>query len=147
MVAVCREWFEADIKRFISRAAVSRIEAHRAQGDHVVLLTAATPYIARPVAEHLSLDDCIATRLEVDDARGTFTGQPVEPLCYGAGKITWARQWTDAVGASLDDAFFYTDSFTDLPMLERVGRPVAVNPDPRLRRYARRRRIPIERWV
>lgn len=147
MVALCREWFEVDIKRFITDAAVRRIEDHRAKGHQVVLLTAATPYIAEPVAAHLELDGCICTRLRVDPVDGCFTGEPVEPLCFGRGKIDWAEAWVRERGSNLDSAWFYTDSYTDLPMVERVARPVAVNPDPRLRRYARRRQIPIETWA
>lgn len=145
MIALCLEWFESDIRRFISERAVHAIESHRARGDHLVLLTAATPYIAQPVSRHLGFDACISSQLEVD-ARGAFTGKAVEPLCYGAGKIHWAERWAERHDVDFSRAWFYTDSYTDLPMFERVARPVAVNPDPRLKRYARRNNIPIEIW-
>jgi phosphoserine phosphatase len=70
----------------------------------------------------------------------------LEPLCFGAGKVVAAEAWAARHGVDLADTTFYTDSYTDLPMLERVGRPVAVNPDPRLARTARRRGWPILRW-
>ena len=96
---------------------------------------------AAPLSEELGLDDYICTRFEVD-AGGCLTGELVRPLCYGAGKVTLAQRWADERGLSLDHAYFYTDSYTDLPMLQRVGRPVVVNPDPRLKRHARRHGIP-----
>lgn len=145
MIALCLEWFETDIRRFIAPSAIAAIESHRAQGHRVVLLTAATPYIAGPVSRHLSLDDCIASQLEVDE-RGYFTGRAVEPICYGAGKIHWAERWAQMHHVDFSRAWFYTDSYTDLPMLEKVAQPVAVNPDPRLKRYARRNQIPIHIW-
>ena len=77
---------------------------------------------------------------------GRFTGQMDPPMCYGAGKIERTLRIAEAQGFCLDDATFYSDSITDLPLLERVQRPVIVNPDARLRRLARRRGWPIERW-
>lgn len=144
MVELCLEWFHTDIQQFITRKARAAIQRHREDGHYVVLLTAATPYIAQPVSEHLELDDFLATRLEVSD--GIFTGEPVEPLCYGQGKIVWAERWARERDVDLERSFFYSDSYTDKPMLERVGNPIAVNPDPRLKRYARRQTIPIEYW-
>jgi len=145
MIELCRVWFEEDVRQFIAEPAVQAIEAHRARGHRVVLLTAATPYIAEPVSEHLALDDYISTQLEVDDD-GYFTGRAIEPLCYGEGKIHWASGWADTHGIDFEHSYFYTDSYTDRPMLDRIGNAVAVNPDPRLRRYARREKIPILRW-
>jgi phosphoserine phosphatase len=77
---------------------------------------------------------------------GAFTGRLVEPLCYGVGKLARARELAARVGFDLDEATFYSDSYTDLPLLEAVRTPVAVNPDPRLARLARRRGWRVERW-
>ena len=145
MVNLCLEWFEKDIRRFVSPMAQQVIEDHRALGHKVVLLTAATRYIGEPVSQHLHMDGCIATQLEV--VEGLFTGHPVSPMCYGEGKIHWAREWAHANACNLENAYFYTDSFTDLPMLKHIAHPVAVNPDPRLKRYARRRHIPVQHWT
>jgi phosphoserine phosphatase len=76
-----------------------------------------------------------------------LTGTFERPLCYGAGKLERARALVHSLGSTLEQAVFYTDSITDLPLLEAVGQPVAVNPDPRLRRVARRRGWPIEDWL
>jgi putative phosphoserine phosphatase/1-acylglycerol-3-phosphate O-acyltransferase len=75
---------------------------------------------------------------------GVFTGRIIEPLCYAAGKVYWAEAYAHEQGVDLDRSFFYTDSISDMPMLQRVGCPVVVNPDYRLRRYARRQGWPVE---
>lgn len=142
---LCQDWFDTDIVQFISDDAVRAIEAHRNDGHQVVLLTAATEYIARPVSHHLALDGAVSTYLE-SDASQMLTGRVVEPICYGEGKIHWAKKWAVEHGAALEEAFFYTDSYTDLPMLEAVGNPRVVNPDPRLKRYAKKRRLEILEW-
>ncbi len=144
MVDLCLEWFESDIRRFVSPKAQEVIESHRDRGHKVVLLTAATTYIGTPVSQHLRMDGCIATQLEVVDGR--FTGEPVSPMCYGEGKIHWAQEWAETNNSDMAGAYFYTDSFTDLPMLEHVANPMVVNPDLRLKRYARQRRLPVQHW-
>jgi phosphoserine phosphatase len=85
----------------------------------------------------------LSSTLEV--AGGAFTGKP-SALCFGHHKVTLAEKWADAQGIDLAQSTFYSDSYNDLPMLERVGRPVAVNPDARLRRHARRHGWPIQQW-
>lgn len=129
-------WYQARIRQHFYDEARAKVEAHRADGHQLILLTAASPYIAELVTDELRLDAFLCTRLEVRD--GHFTGRPVEPLCYGPGKIHWAEQLAAERGIDLDQSYFYSDSFTDLPMLQRVGHPIATNPDPRLRRFAQR---------
>lgn len=68
-----------------------------------------------------------------------MTGELESPACFGEGKAVWAERFAAEHGVDLDRSYFYTDSLSDLPLLERVGHPVAVNPDPRLRRLALRR--------
>ena len=68
------------------------------------------------------------------------------PACFGRGKVHWAEDLGSRRSLDLDKSWFYTDSYTDLPMLERVGNRVIVNPDPRLRRAARRRGWVVESW-
>ena len=111
----------------------------------VVLLTAASTYLAGCVKEDLGLTDALALEFAVD-AEGRFTGSLVEPVCYGAGKVAHAERWAEANGVDLADCTFYTDSITDLPMLERVGTAIAVHPDARLTRVARKRGWEILDW-
>lgn len=138
-------WFEEMVRPCIAPGAVARIGEHLAQGHVVALLTASTPYVSAPVAHALGLDEqYICTRLEVKD--GVFTGRCVEPICYGPGKVHWARVFCAERGLDMEHSYFYTDSYTDLAMLEAVSHPVAVNPDARLRRHAGRAGWPIERF-
>ncbi len=140
--AFCNRWFREMVAQHVSEDARQRIEHHRAQGHRPVLLSAATQYVNSPLAEHLGLgDDFLCTRLETRD--GVLTGRLIEPACYGAGKLHWARQFAAKQGLDLAASYFYTDSHSDLPVLRAVGHPVAVNPDARLHRYAQRAGWPI----
>ncbi len=145
MVAKCTHWYETEIRHTIASQARAAVADHRGRGERVLLLTSATPYIAEPLAETLGLDGVICTRLEV--VGGRFTGKVVRPICYGEGKVAHAEAWAEKQSIDLRATTFYSDSYTDLPMLERVGRPVVVNPDPRLLRAARRRGWPILDWM
>lgn len=89
---------------------------------------------------HLSLVDMAR------DAEGRLTGRVDRPICYGPGKVEHARRWAADHGIDLGASWFYSDSRSDLPMLEAVGSPEVVNPDPRLGFVARRRGWPIHRW-
>lgn len=139
-----QRWYEALVRPTLSAQAVARVEAHRAAGHTLVMLTGNTQFGAGPVAKELGFEHLLSTELEVEG--GALTGRVVPPICFGDGKVVKARRLADALGAQLDEAWFYTDSFTDLPMLEVVGQPVAANPDPRLRRVAQTRGWPTLRF-
>jgi HAD superfamily hydrolase (TIGR01490 family) len=139
------EFYAARVRSTFRPGARPVVEAHRAAGDRLVLLTSVSNYLGDAVREELGLDDVVCNRFEVD-AAGRYTGRAFEPLCFGPGKVTLARQYVEARGARLEDAVFYSDSRSDLPMLAAVGRPVVVHPDPRLRREARRRGWEIVTW-
>lgn len=140
-----RVWFRDEVAWAICTEARAKIEQHRAAGDVLVLLTSATQFLTQPVAEVLSIEHMLCTRIEVDDGR--FTGEFRRPACYGAGKVGHAEAFAAANGVDLRASYFYSDSYSDLPMLERVGQPRVVNPDPRLRRLARSRGWSIETWT
>jgi HAD superfamily hydrolase (TIGR01490 family) len=125
--------------------AAAVLQRHRENGDALVLLTSSTGYLADRVAGELGFDHVLANRFEVT-AEGRFTGRLIEPLCFGPGKLSHARRLAEERHIALEDCAFYTDSASDLPVLEAVGRPVAVNPDPRLRRAARARGWAVEDW-
>ena len=140
-----RAWYRAEVRQHLLRAALETVEDHRRQGHLLVLLTTSSPYLSRAVVEDLRLDDYGATAYEIDD-EGRFTGALVKPTCYGAGKVTHARIIAERHGSSVEDAYFYTDSYSDRALLEIVRHPRAVNADPRLRRLARRRSWPLLDW-
>jgi len=142
---VYQHFFDEVLAGRIAPRAAARIAEHQAQGHRVAILSAATNYVVEPVAAALGLEDVLCTRLEVVD--GLFTGRVVEPACYGPGKVFYAREYAREHGSDLSSAYFYSDSDVDLPLLELVGHPVAVNPDRRLTRVARERGWPIEMFA
>lgn len=141
----CDGWFDRYVREHVTDAGRHAVAYHQARGDVVAIVTGATPYAARPLARMLGIEHVLASELERDDARN-FTGRPERPLCFGAGKITRALALAERLGFALEDAVFYSDSYTDLPLLSHVAEPVVVNPDARLRREARRRGWRVERW-
>jgi len=136
-------WVDQKLKAHIAPRAVERIQAHRQQGHRVVLISASTQFAVQPVAEQLNIDFICSQVVIVADR---MTGDIVDPPCYGAGKITWAQHYADEHEAALADAYFYTDSHSDQPLLDLVGHPVAVNPDARLKKLAQKRGWPIEKF-
>ncbi len=106
------------------------------------VLTSGTRYLAGPARRRRSASSTCSSP-EWSSAAGASPGRSCGPICYGDGKIYWAEQFAEAHGIDLARSYFYTDSVTDLPVLERVGHPRVVNPDPRLRRVAQRRGWPV----
>lgn len=125
--------------------AIGTLAAHREAGDRLVLLTSSSNYVSELVCQDLGMDDFLCNRFEVDEM-GCYTGRAIEPLCFGPGKLLLAERYAAGFGLTLKQAAFYTDSHSDLPLLEAVGRPVPVHPDPRLSRLARRRGWPPVNW-
>lgn len=143
-----RAWYEVfwteEVGAKVRPGARRAVEEHRRAGDATVLITSSTPYIAAIAARELGLDEAIAPRVVVENGR--LTGICEEPICTGVGKIHFARRAAEARGVALEDCAFYSDSYSDLPLLEAVRRPFIVDPDPRLRRLAHARRWPIVDW-
>lgn len=130
-------WFREEIAATICTEAREHIEEHRRAGHVLALLTSATRFLSAPVGRTLGVEHVLCT--EVGEHDGRFTGTHLSPACYGAGKVLKAEAFAVEHDIDLQRSFFYSDSYSDLPMLERVGEPRVVNPDPRLRRLARRR--------
>jgi HAD superfamily hydrolase (TIGR01490 family) len=139
-----RVWWRDEVRAHIAPGARAAIERHRARGDRLVLLTSSSRYASEMACEEFGLEDALCQRYEVRDGR--FTGEPLRPICFGAGKIEAAEAWARAHGVDLGRSAFYSDSITDVPMLERVGSAFAVHPDFRLARHARRRGWPVLDW-
>jgi len=144
--AELREQAEEALSEFIlprvHQEAVRRIRAHRRRGDRVVLITGALDFLVAPL--RFLADDLVAARMT--ERRGAFTGELAEPPLTADGRASLAARMAAEHGADLADCHAYGDSSSDLPMLELVGHPHAVNPDFRLSREARRRRWPILEW-
>ncbi len=137
MVADCVGWYGEAVRPYVFPGMAAQVAAHREAGHVLALLTSATRYLAEPLGADLGIEHHLVTQLVVRDGR--FTGEVVQPVCYGRGKVYWAERFAAEHGVDLAASFFYTDSITDLPLLDRVGHPRVVHPDPRLRRLAQRR--------
>ncbi len=143
MRRLCDRWFAEDVIPHLSERGQQRVAEHQSQGHVLAIVSASTQYVVGPMAAHLGFPgQYVCTHLESQD--GHLTGGIVPPPCYGEGKVVWAERFAAEHGVDLAASYFYTDSISDLPLLERVGQAVAVNPDPRLRRLARKRGWPIE---
>jgi len=143
--ARCEDLFLRSIEAHVCDRGRAAVEDHRARGDVLAIVTGASPYVARPLARRLGIPHVVSSVLEVDGA-GQFTGHVVEPLCYAEGKVQRALRLARELGFRLEEATFYSDSLTDMPLLERVKEPIVVNPDPRLSRVARKLGWRVERW-
>jgi HAD superfamily hydrolase (TIGR01490 family) len=138
-----RLWFEREVRHRLRPGGLRALEHHRERGDRLVLATSGTLYAARAAQEAYQLDDIVCTRFEVRD--GVFTGR-VSDLAVGAAKADRVREWATEEGVELSSCSFYTDSATDLALLEEVGQPRVVHPDRTLARTARQRGWPILDW-
>jgi len=138
-------WYHDEVRQHLLPDALQAVQKHRELGHPLILLTTSSPYLGKAVVDDLGLDDAGCTAFEVDD-EGRFTGRVVEPICYGMGKVENALRIASRHGLDVDASYFYTDSYTDLPMLKKVLHPRVVNPDPRLRRYARRQGWRVQDW-
>ncbi len=120
------------------------VEAHIAKGHTVAIISAATPYQVDPIARDLSIQHVMCTRMEVK--KGKFTGNIIEPACWGEGKAHAARKLTKQFDLDLSKSYFYTDSAEDLPLLEIVGNPRPLNPDTKLSALAFENGWPVYRF-
>ncbi len=138
MTSLGRQAFERRIRHMIYLEGRQLIDAHKSLGHEPVLVTSATRYQVEPIARELGVEQIYCTELEV--VHGRITGN-VTP-CYGPGKKHAAEVHAGFRQAALEDAYFYTDSCEDLPLLTEVGHPVAVNAKTSLARIAGERGWP-----
>ncbi len=132
-----RETLDEVLSPIIYAEALELIEEHHAAGRKTVIISSSPAETVEPLGEYLGVDDVIATRALVD-AEGRYTGE-LEFYAYAAHKAEAIREMAVSEGIDLAGSYAYSDSITDLPMLEMVGHPVAVNPDRELARVARER--------
>eukprot|EP01041_Mallomonas_annulata_P016334 gene16334-34148_t len=124
----------------IQPQALDLIRQHQAAGDEVLIVTATNEFVTTPIAQALGVPQLLAVQL-VRDASGWYTGEIDGVPTMREGKVTRMEQWLAARQLSWADvdSTFYSDSMNDVPLLEKVNRPVATNPDPRLRALAQQR--------
>jgi HAD superfamily hydrolase (TIGR01490 family) len=152
MSQLCAGWEVATVREIVADTlhnivdplvydeAVSLIEEHRLAGRDIVIVSTSGTEVVGPIGEMLGADRVVATRMEI--AEGRYTGG-IEHYVYAEEKAHSIRSLADALGYDLTDCYAYSDSVTDVPMLEAVGHPHAVNPDKELRRVAASKGWPV----
>ncbi|KAB2318069.1 HAD family hydrolase [Betaproteobacteria bacterium SCN1] len=138
------EYMDTRIRPMITPAARDLVRRHLDTADLVAVITATNRFVTAPIAREFGIPHLIAT--EPEEIDGRFTGAVAGTPCFREGKIARLEQFLDARGVRLDrldDSRFYSDSLNDLPLLEKVRHPVAVDPDPTLRVHAETRGWPV----
>jgi HAD superfamily hydrolase (TIGR01490 family) len=131
------------VEPLIYAEAADLIEEHRLAGREIVIVSSSGADVVEPIGELLGADRVVATRMVSLDGR--YTGE-IEFYAYGENKAVAIRELAAAGGYDLADCYAYSDSITDLPMLEAVGHPTAVNPDRALRKVAAEREWPVREF-
>lgn len=149
MLQLTRGWDRAQVERLVENVildvidphvyaeALDLMELHRAEGRRIYIVSSSPEEVVRPLARHFGVSGVIATRAEVGPD-GRYTGE-LAFYAYGEQKAQAVQAIAGRTGLDLEGSYAYTDSITDLPMLEAVGNPVAVNPDKELRKVAEER--------
>lgn len=132
-----REFMRDCIEPIMLPKAQALLRQHREAGDKLVIITATNRFVTAPIARRLGVRTLLATECEHDGER--YTGRSTDIPCFREGKVTRLKRWMLENGYDLEDSYFYSDSMNDLPLLEQVAHPVAVDPDPKLREEAERR--------
>lgn len=129
-------WFFDVVVYYFRESIIEEMEHHRSRNAGLVILSAATPYVCLPVKDYLRMDDVICTELEVEN--GLFTGRLKGEYCQGKEKLNRALEYCSKNGYDIEDSAYYGDSISDRFVLEKVGNPVCVSPDWKLKRLARK---------
>jgi HAD superfamily hydrolase (TIGR01490 family) len=138
--AVVAETLDGIVDPIVYQEAIKLIAEHQAAGRDVIIISSSGTEIVEPIGARLGVNKAIGTQMVIED--GKYTGD-ILFYAYGPGKADAMRQLAADEGYDLDASYAYSDSYTDLPMLEVVGHPFAVNPDEQLRRVARERVWPV----
>ncbi len=138
------EFMAKKIMPQIAPGAYKLINKHMLGGDLCIIITATNRFVTEPIAKTLGINNLIAT--EPDQENGEFNGQVLGIPCFREGKITKLEDWMDEhnlTWLSFLESWFYSDSLNDIPLLNKVTNPVAVDPDSTLKKYAKKNNWPI----
>jgi HAD superfamily hydrolase (TIGR01490 family) len=139
-----REFLATRIRPLMSTAAQALVDRHLTAGDLCTIVTATNSFVTGPICRAFGIPHLVAT-IPAQSA-GQFTGEPRGLPAFREGKITRVEAWLESLGlwwGSFAECWFYSDSLNDLPLLEKVSHPVAVDPDDTLRAHASRNGWPI----
>ncbi|MCP3973353.1 MAG: HAD-IB family hydrolase [bacterium] len=146
MLNLTAGWHRAEIEQLVEETleevadpivfaeALTLIDEHKREGREVYLVSASPIEIVRPIGRHIGVTNIIATKVKTD-AAGFFLRE-LEVYAMGPGKADAINELAEREGFDLSESYAYSDSYTDLPMMEVVGHPIAVNPEKELRKYA-----------
>ncbi|WP_211826324.1 HAD family hydrolase [Kistimonas asteriae] len=136
------EFVQERIVPMIAQGARALIRRHQEAGDTLMIITATNRFVTEPIAHLLGIDQLLASDVEVKNAR--YTGKSEGIPCYQEGKVTRLKQWLDEnKDITLEGSVFYSDSHNDLPLMELIDNPVAVDPDEKLAVIAQQKNWPI----
>ncbi|HSP01328.1 MAG TPA: HAD family hydrolase [Thioalkalivibrio sp.] len=135
------QFLQARIEPLILPAAEALLEKHRQAGDTLMIITATNRFITGPIAERLAVPHLLATEPQFRDGR--YTGELQGVHCFQDGKVTRLDAWLKDHDETLQDSWFYSDSHNDIPLLERVTHPVAVDADVKLTDHAQQKGWPM----
>jgi HAD superfamily hydrolase (TIGR01490 family) len=136
-----RQYLVDKILPIIPEGARELLRLHRECGHELLIITATNRFVTEPIAAELEVDALLATEPEIRDGR--YTGEVTGTPCFQAGKVERLAQWLSQRSHRYARRWFYSDSHNDLPLLEQVDHPVAVDPDAQLEAVARNRGWPI----
>ena len=141
LIKMHQTFMEEFIEPIVLPKALDLVDKHRQQGDTLVIITATNSFITAPIAQRFGIEHLIASEGERLDGR--YTGEPEGIPCYQSGKIEKLRLWLEGQSADFVQRYFYSDSANDIPLLNDVDHPVAVDPDEALQHHALTHNIPI----
>jgi len=127
-------FMQESILPIISQQARDLVNQHRDKGDVLLIITATNSFITAPIAREFGIDNLLATEPEI--INNQYTGQVSGTPCFQEGKVTRLNEWLQQTGYTLENSWFYSDSHNDIPLLEKVSFPIAVDPDAKLAEYA-----------
>lgn len=136
-----KQFMQEKIRPVMLPKAEDLLETHRTHGDTLLIITATNRFITEPIAKELGVENLIATNPEIID--GKYTGSISGTPCFREGKVTRLKEWLTDNQENLASSWFYSDSHNDLPLLELVTQPVAVDPDETLSQHAQTKGWPI----